>query len=108
MTPRARLRRFRALQDLGCIACGHNGVWHVPCDIHHITEGHDRLGDEYTIPLCAFHHRGIAENVWDKLRGPSLARSKRDFVNEYGTERELLAETNRLIKAGPEGSASGS
>ena len=93
------LRRYHALQELGCIACRINGVSHgaIP-EIHHLVEGNKRLGNDYTIPLCAWHHRGEAASQWEKLKGPSLARSKREFIAEYGTERELLDAVNKIIE----------
>lgn len=30
------------------------------------------------------------------MKGPSLARDKRAFIHEYGTEMELLVLVNRL------------
>ena len=93
------LRRYRALQELGCIACRVNGVTRgaIP-EIHHLVEGNKRLGNAYTIPLCTWHHRGEASSQWEKLKGPSLATSKREFVAEYGTERELLDAVNKILE----------
>lgn len=93
----AERRRFDALHELGCIACRLDGFRHIPAEIHHLVEGSRRLGHRHTLPLCPTHHRGVFESVFDKLKGPSLARSKRDFVAEYGTERELLARVDKLI-----------
>ena len=95
---KADRRRFDALHELGCIACRVNGVVTITTvEIHHLVEGNKRLGHSFTIPLCAWHHRGDAENAMEMLKGPSLARNKRAFAKEYGTERELLAAVNRLI-----------
>ena len=47
------------------------------------------------IPLCPFHHRGVGNPPFGGA--PSLALSKRLFVQRYGTEKELLAETERLL-----------
>lgn len=91
-------RRYRALKELGCIACRINGNYGVPAEIHHLVEGNKRLGNDYTLPLCAFHHRGVAENSIERLKGPSLALNKRAFVDEYGNEHELLARVDRLLK----------
>lgn len=92
------LRRYRALQELGCIACRINGIYGVPAEIHHLVEGNKRLGNDYTLPLCGFHHRGEAENSIERLKGPSLALNKRAFIDEYGSERELLVRVNRLLE----------
>ena len=98
-TTKDELRRYCALKELGCIACRINGVTReaIP-EIHHLVEGNRRLGNAYTIPLCTWHHRGEASSQWEKLKGPSLARSKRKFIEEYGTERELLEAVNKILE----------
>ncbi len=90
--------RFEALQALGCIACRHEGHFNEPCEIHHIKQRRHH----FTIPLCPYHHRGEPISHLDidttrLLKGPSLFHDKRTFVHSYGSEMELLAETNRLI-----------
>src|SRR5574337_2071633 len=91
--------RFNALKDIGCICCKLDGICpNIPTEIHHLVEGNNRLGNTYTIPLCTWHHRGEASSQWEKLKGPSLARSKREFVAEYGTERELLDAVNKIVE----------
>lgn len=57
--------------------------------------GQKRLGDEATIGLCPWHHRGIFKppiNV-----GPSLAKEPNRFREVFGSDDELLAEENELI-----------
>lgn len=99
----AHKRRFMRLQRVGCIACRKEGRPGVASDIHHILSGGRRVGHEHTIPLCPWHHRGIsnhgARNA-ENLMGPSLARSKRAFVERYGTEEELLQEVNGMVDHG--------
>ena len=98
-------RRCLALQELGCIVSFlYLGRKQVPGDIHHLVEGGRRLGDEYTICLHPWFHRGIcpdgnlsvahAADTW----GPSLALNKREFVLRFGTERRLLETTNYLLE----------
>lgn len=87
-------RRYDLLQQIGCIACSIEGAGYAAPDCHHIVEGNKRLGDEYTLPLCPWHHRGVLPSK----PGPSLAKSKREFVARYGTERELLEKVDRLIR----------
>ena len=109
---KAQQLRFTDLQIVGCIACRIEGLADdnrpEPADIHHITMGGRRLGHDYTIPLCPWHHRGVnvsplPTSTVEMMRGPSLARSKRAFVARYGTEMQLLRMTNghlaRLRKA---------
>lgn len=94
--------RFLRLQDIGCIACRMEGWQPQPSDVHHLVEGRKRLGDNYTIPLCPWHHRGVPENDMSNaemtfMLGPSLARNKRAFIQRYGTEKELLERVNHSL-----------
>ena len=86
------------LQDIGCLACRKDGRFGVPSDLHHPTSGGRRLGDDKVIPLCEFHHRGLLRAEAARfVRGPSLADGRKALEAHYGTERELLAETERLL-----------
>lgn len=105
--PRPRIddiERFAKLYALGCVVSKiYFNRWE-PAEIHHLVEGRKRLGHQFTIPLSPWFHRGIppladmrpSEAV--EALGPSLALSKRDFVNRFASERELLEETNKLIE----------
>ena len=102
---KAQKERFRKLQEFGCIACFKELDWSAP-DIHHIVEGGRRLGHDFTLPLCPWHHRGIQWDEWtargmEEVLGPSLAHSKRKFVEWYGTERELLELVNERLEMMP-------
>lgn len=97
------IERFAKLRALGCIVSRLYFDRWEPADIHHLVEGRKRLGHQFTIPLSPWFHRGVPprfdmrpSEATEKL-GPSLARSKKDFVERFMSERELLAETNRLI-----------
>jgi hypothetical protein len=76
-------------------------------EAHHLTDRGYRIhsgGHMATLPLEAWHHRGICieyltAREMTALYGPSLARSKRNFQATYGTERELLAQINRQLQA---------
>lgn len=102
---KAQVRRFEALQVLGCIACRKRGYKHYPAEIHHLNlggkAGQKRRGHDFTIPLCAWHHRGdsgmfkVSSNL--ERFGPSLAKSSKAFRIEFGTDDELLSEVNALI-----------
>lgn len=111
MTPAERMARFDALRAFGCICCHlnmHNGdklrtVFAV--EIHHLNggghHGQKRRGDEYTIPLCTWHHRGIGPaKEYAEMYGPSWAKGSKPFRAVYGSDDELLALANRLIAAG--------
>lgn len=73
------------IADLGCIACRKDGH-STPASVHHIVQGHRRLGHLFTLPLCPLHHQGDGREV------PSVHFTKRTFAAKYGTELELLAE----------------
>jgi hypothetical protein len=99
----AREHRFRRLKEMGCAACFREGIQDVPAEIHHLNggghAGQKRRGDEFTVPLCIWHHRGVlSQNVmWAQPPGPSLARHSREFRQRYGRDDALLARVNRRI-----------
>jgi hypothetical protein len=65
------------IASMPCIACGAFGV-----HVHHIRE--ERIKNDWlTIPLCPSCHLGDF----------SIHKSKRQFINIYGSELELLAQT---------------
>jgi hypothetical protein len=89
---------------LGCIACRLEGRTGVLPDIHHITDRGRRMGHQHTIPLCPWHHRavplsGLTTPESERVIGPSLARSKRQFTERYATELQLLALTDEALRA---------
>lgn len=103
---KAQKRRFQDLQMVGCIACRLDGNSSdsnpEPADIHHLTAGGRRQGHDATIPLCPWHHRGISvtglpADMLRELKGPSLARDKRAFVEHYGSELMLLEITEQHL-----------
>lgn len=105
MTPKARALRFLRLKELGCICCRKLG-WYCAPEIHHLNldgkAGQKRRGDEYTIPLCRWHHQGVVFVAWSltEMRnkfGPSLKLASRAFRARFGTDDQLLNEVNRLI-----------
>lgn len=93
---KADLRRFQALQDLGCICCHILGFYSPP-DIHHLLSGGRRQGHRHTIPLCPWHHRGVLKPHVDM--GPSLANGSKPFVEHWGTEQQLLAIVDGALGA---------
>ncbi len=108
MTSKADLARYHILHSMPCIACLLDGNATVcgRTEAHHLVDkGYRRLsgGNQATIPLGRWHHRGIpregytnqlAREIW----GPSLASEKRAFIEQYGTERELLARVDAEIR----------
>jgi hypothetical protein len=94
--------RFEAIRDLGCIACS---IEQIPqpnqTEIHHLLSGGRRRGHAYSIPLCAWHHRGetspgIKPSAMTACHGPSLRLASRDFHETYGSDDKLLAQVNEL------------
>lgn len=102
----AQSRRMALLAQLPCWCC-----WPLRqpnrTQVHHIVDRGYRIhsgGHWATLPLCAWHHMGILPPR-PKMKiaraaefyGPSLALSKRAWVDTYGTEREVLAKVNDLL-----------
>ena len=107
MNPKAREHRFRRLKEIGCIASWLDGLPGVPAEIHHLNmggrAGNKRRGDEFTIPLSAWHHRGVPRDGYTvtqmrMLYGPSLALHSKAFRQRYGADDELLAKVDDLIR----------
>lgn len=108
MNPKAREHRFRRLKEMGCIACFLSGAPNRPAEIHHLNldgkAGQKRRGDEYTIPLCRWHHQGdeLIGNATPIgmaiLLGPSLKLESRKFRAKYGRDDALLAKVDDLIR----------
>lgn len=98
-----RQRRFRLIQEIGCLPCRMRG-WYAAPDVHHLNlgshAGQKRLGDESTIGLCPYHHRGVTALPMGqayRALGPALARNPSEFREVFGSDEKLLAEQNRLI-----------
>ena len=96
--------RIDRLHSFGCVCCRKLGTKNTQVDIHHIVRGNRRLGDEYTLPLCAYHHRGILPATLEipcrpeDLFGPSRhLHGRRAFERQWGTEMELLEYVNSNI-----------
>lgn len=82
---KAERKWMARVADFGCVACRKDGH-QSPASVHHICQGMRRLGHLFTIPLCYAHHQGDGRQV------PSVHFTKRQFVQRYGSELELLAE----------------
>ena len=81
---KAEREHMAAVAALGCIISGQ------PAEVHHIA-GHGVRASHYeTIPLSPWHHRNGPV-------GEAVHSGRRSFEARYGTERELLAETNRRL-----------
>jgi hypothetical protein len=97
-------RRCFAIAQIGCLACSKRGWFNSP-DVHHLNldehAGQKRRGDEFTIGLCPWHHRGVpfCDNAkrCRQILGPSLAKEPIKFREEFGSDDELLDIQNDLI-----------
>lgn len=105
MNAKERERRFRRIKEIGCLVAHMNGRW-MPAEVHHLNlgshAGQKRRGDEFTIGLSKWSHRGEplpgkTARETRALLGPSLAREPNQFRAKYGSDDELLALQNRLI-----------
>lgn len=101
-----RNKRF-AIVKAECIACRKRGYPDTPADAHHLlsTGRHGngkRRGDEATIGLCKWHHVGNPEGRNEatlfRMLGPSYFKHARQFREVFGSDDELLAEQNQLIR----------
>jgi hypothetical protein len=101
---RSRWLRFHFV---GCVACRKDGRVNTGTQVHHLNAGgkagQKRRGNDFTIPLCPWHHQGVVPwSHWTSKEatewmGPSLAKQSKAFRERYGTDDDLLAYTNALI-----------
>ena len=91
----AERQHLGKVASIGCIACYKQGTPGTQAEIHHPRAGNGmgKKASHYdSIPLCPMHHRGTAG-----LSVPSIHGSKNRFIEEFGTEAELLELTKTLI-----------
>lgn len=109
LTDKARLQ---AIHELPCVAClaAKPPFSGGRVEAHHLVgKGYRKHsgGHQATIPLCAWHHRGVPPRTDLRpsqcfmLFGPSLAVSKRAFQLRFGSELDLLNTTDQLLAATP-------
>lgn len=109
MNERERQARFEALRLAGCLCCRLAGPLlrtAMRVEIHHLNEGGlhggKRRGDEFTIPLCEWHHRGVLKTAMNResmtrVYGPSWAGGSKPFRAHYASDDSLLSYANKLI-----------
>ena len=100
-------KRYYALHAIGCVICKIQGFEWTAAEIHHLVDkGYRKLsgGNQATIPLCPWHHRGEPMDHTTRYmvatRGPSMALESKFFAATFGTQRELLARVNDMISCG--------
>jgi hypothetical protein len=101
---KAEAARFDLLRSIGCLCCRKIGLpmQGGVTEIHHLLSGNRRRGHEYTVPLCAYHHRavpwsGFTSKQMAEAFGPSLAKGSKPFHKFFGSDDSLLAEVNKMI-----------
>jgi Recombination enhancement, RecA-dependent nuclease len=97
----SEVERFEKLQILGCICCRQLKVNGRSGEVHHLLSGNKRRGHEYTILLCAYHHRSVTSLPKAKAieeYGPSLADGSKPFHARFGDDQFLLDKTNELLR----------
>lgn len=77
---------------LFCVACRNAGLGDSPAELHHIGNGTmgKRASNHEVIPLCPNHHRLGGHGV-------AVHAGRKAFEANFGTERNLLAQTLREI-----------
>lgn len=105
MNKLARDRRFGRIREIGCLCCRRRGWFSLP-DVHHQNLGEHagqlRLGDDHTIGICPWHHRGMPlapfnEAQCRRILGPSLQAEPVEFREVFGSDEYLLTWQNELI-----------
>lgn len=114
--------RFERLRAFGCVCCRLNrehltfrATAGLTIEIHHLNagghHGGKRRGDEFTVPLCSWHHRGSfnasampgghSGQAWADLKaalyGPAWAQGSRRFRGVYPNDDDLLRWVNERI-----------
>ena len=101
-------KRYAALREIGCIACRLKG-YSIPCgmpEMHHLVDKGYRKhsgGNQATIPLGKWHHRGevLIDYTATEMRqiwGPSMFHESKEFARLYGSQRDLLAKVNEMLR----------
>ena len=108
-------KRYAALRELGCIACLLNGTPQLAGNVeinHLVDKGYRKHsgGNQATIPLCVWHHRGeppmdFTVRYMREIAGPSMFHEGKAFTERYGTQRQLLGKVNEMLRIGKRGIA---
>lgn len=88
-------QHLNRLSAIGCIACRLQGTPGTPAEMHHPRAGTGagrKAAHTDAIPLCPAHHRGVMHPAV-----PSIHLDKNRFIDEFGTEAELLEATRAVL-----------
>lgn len=85
-------RHMNRVAEMGCCVCVLLGHGETPAEIHHIGNGTmaKRASNYEVIPLCHIHHRTGGNGV-------AVHSGRKSFEANFGTEQELLEQTNRWL-----------
>lgn len=89
-------RHLERLHAFGCLACYLQGTPGTPAEIHHPRAGVGKgmkASHFDGIPLCPAHHRGTHHPAV-----PSIHLAKRAFIDQFGTEADLLETLRELLE----------
>lgn len=108
-TPDEKARIDRMLR-LGCACCAQEMLTYddwplAQPECQHVVEGQKRLGQRFTWPCCAGHHRGEwtqAQRAFrtrcpPENRAVALSSGSKPFTARYGTQRELWGGTQIML-----------
>lgn len=98
--------RLKAVSGMRCACCEFERMeqpW--PTEVDHLVDKGTREhsgGHDATIPLCAWHHRGLCLDGFssDTMKahyGPSFALNGRTAAMWYGKKRDLLELVNERL-----------
>lgn len=92
----AEQRHISAVASMGCLICKREFGIYSPASPHHV-DGRTKPGAHMKLlPLCFLHHQG-GNNTPEYV---SVHPYKRAFYARYGSEAELLAAVDELLKKG--------
>jgi hypothetical protein len=94
---KAQKERIARVLALGCCICGLE-THGSPLEVHHLISGGKRMGHDFTVCLCRYHHRGIGYHRRLMIdRGPSLAHGSKLFTEAYGSQQNLWMRTQTRL-----------
>lgn len=95
---KAEREHMSKVAALGCIVCRNKGYGNTPPELHHARyeQGMAQRASNYdVIPLCPTHHRD--GKVVNGNMEYGIHSDPKDFVENYGSELELLEKVRELL-----------
>lgn len=94
---------FAEIKSGRCVACWRRGIVTIGCDANHMLSGSRRIGHDASYALCKWHHsahpdEGETPPRMRMLYGPSLMCGSKTFRAVYGTDDELLALQEQMLR----------